>query len=102
MQKWADYCITGVKYHPRRTAINEVLLWDDTGAGINNARHVTRQAVVDALDRGATCVTAFMGTDGRYYRGEDVRVVNTPFGRFIRTDRNNILADNLDRLPEYP
>lgn len=101
MDKWADYCITGVKYHPRRTAINEVLVWDDMGPNLANARYVPRQAVVDALDGGATCVTAFVGTDGKYYRGQDVRVLNTTHGRFIRTDRDHILTDNLNRLPEY-
>lgn len=101
MEKWADYCITGVKYHPRRSAINEVLVWDDTGLSLSNARKVSRQAVVDALGRGATCVTAFVGADGKYYRGQDVRVLNTVYGQFIRTDRDRILADNLNKLPEY-
>lgn len=68
---------------------------------MSNPRRVVRQTVVDALDRGATCVTAFVGSDGTFHRGEDVRVVNTPTGRFIRTDRDRILADNLDNLPEY-
>ena len=100
-QKWADFCITGVKYHPPRTPITEVLVWDDTGPSLSNPRYVSRQAVVDALSRGATCVTAFVGSDGRYYRGEDVRVVVTPHGRFIRTDRDHTLVDNLNNLPEY-
>jgi hypothetical protein len=88
-RKWADYAIT------------EVEIRNDNGAGLGAPRRVTRQAIVDALDRGETCVTAFRTADGNFHRGEDVRVVNTTHGRFIRTDRDNILADNLNKLPEY-
>jgi hypothetical protein len=99
--KWADFTITAVKYHPRRTAIAEVEIRSDNGAQLGAPQRASRQAVIDVIDRGQTCVTAFRTADGKFHRGEDVRVVNTPHGRFIRTDRDGILADNLNNLPEY-
>jgi Protein of unknown function (DUF3892) len=99
--KWADYAITAVKYHPFRTAITEVEIRNDNGTSLGPSRRVTRQAVVDALGRGESAVTAFLGQDGSFHRGENVRVLNTTHGRFLRTDRDHILADNLNNLPEY-
>jgi hypothetical protein len=101
MEKWADFCITGVRYHPPRTAIREVEIRDDNGSGLSAPRRVTREAVVDAIDRGSTFVTAYRGPTGQFQRGEDVRVVDLPPGRYIRTDRNRVQRDNLDNLPEY-
>jgi len=99
--KWANFVITAVKYHPRRTAITEVEIRADNGAHLGPPQRATRQSVIDAIDRGQTFVTAYRQPDGNFRRGEDVRVVNTPHGRFIRTDRDNILADNISKLPEY-
>ena len=36
----------------------------------------------------------------RYSRRADVRVVNGPTGKYLRTDPNSSCSDNLDNLPD--
>lgn len=36
----------------------------------------------------------------RYGRQADVRVVNGPTGKYLRTDPNSSCSDNLDNLPD--
>lgn len=101
MAKWADFVIAKVKYNRDHTQIVEVETRSDTGESISNdARRVSRPDVVAAILRGTTFVTAYM-RDGKWQKGEDVRVVTIHGERFIRTDSNSGRADNLGNLPEY-
>ena len=101
MAKWADFVISKVKYNRDHTHIVEVEVRTDTGESISNdPRRIVRQEVVSAILRGATFVTAYV-RDGKWQRGEDVRVVTIHGERYIRTDNNSIRADNLGALPEY-
>jgi hypothetical protein len=68
--------------------------WGDT------PQRVARQDVVSAILRGTTFVTAYL-RDGKWKKGEDVRVVTVHGVRLIRTDNNSTKADNLGALPEY-
>jgi hypothetical protein len=101
MAKWADFVVTKVKYNRDHTQIVEVEVRTDTGESIaNDPRRTVRQEVVSAILRGTTFVTAYL-RDGKWQKGEDVRVVTIHGERFIRTDSNSVKADNLGALPEY-
>jgi hypothetical protein len=100
MAKWADFVITRVKYDATHSRIVEVEMRPDTGDAIGEARRESRQAVVNAILRGVTFVTAYR-RDNTWHRGEDVRVIAIHGERFLRTDNNSIKADNLGSLPEY-
>lgn len=101
MMKWADFVITMVKYNRDHTQIAEVEVRADRGESISNdPKRTSRQDVVSAILRGTTFVTAYL-RDGKWRRGEDVRVVMVQGVRHIRTDNNSIKADNLGALPEY-
>jgi len=39
--------------------------------------------------------------EGKYVRGEDVRVVEIDGAKYIRTDANKAKADNLGTLPRF-
>lgn len=67
---------------------------------IGEVRRMSRQDVVLSILRGTTFVTAYL-RDGRWHKGEDVRVVTINGERYIRTDNNSVKADNLGNLPEY-
>lgn len=101
MAKWADFVITKVKYNQDRTHIVEVEVQTDTGEAISNdPRRMARHEVVAAILQNTTFVTAYL-RDGKWQKGEDVRVVTIHGERFIRTDSNSVKADNLGELPEY-
>jgi hypothetical protein len=101
MAKWADFVITKVRYNREHTQIVEVEVRVDSGETISGeARRMLRQDVVTAIRGGTTFSTAYL-RDGKWQKGEDVRVVTINGDRFIRTDNNSITADNLGSLPEY-
>lgn len=101
MTKWADFVVSKVKYNHDHTQIAEVEVRADTGESISSdPRRTSRQDVVSAILRGTTFVTAYL-RDGKWRKGEDVRVVTIQGVRHIRTDTNSIKADNLGALPEY-
>lgn len=101
MTKWADFVIPKVKYNRDHTQIVEVETRADSGDAISaSPQRVLRQEVVSAILRGTTFVTAYL-RDGKWQKGEEVRVVTIHGERFIRTDSNSTKADNLGSLPEY-
>lgn len=101
MEKWADFVTTRVKYNRDHTQIVEVEVRRDMGDSISSEpRRVFRQDVVSAIRQGTTFVTSYL-RDGRWQKGEDVRIVPIQGERFIRTDSNSVRADNLGALPEY-
>jgi hypothetical protein len=101
MAKWADFVITKVKYNHEHTHIVEVETRADTGDSISSdTRRMNREDIVSARLRSITFVTTFL-REGKWQKGEDVRVVTVHGERFIRTDNNSVNADNLGSLPEY-
>ncbi len=100
MAKWADYLIVRVKYNHEHTHLVEVEVHQDLGDSTGAAQKVSRQDVVLAIQRGTTFVTAYT-RDGKWQKGEDVRIVTINSERYIRTDNNSVRADNLGNLPEY-
>lgn len=100
MTKWADYGICRVKYNRERTAIVEVEARVDNGSSIGEPQRFARQSVVQAVERGTTFVTIYT-REGKWQRGEDVRVFQIGMEKYLRTDRNAVRGDNLGSLPEY-
>lgn len=90
--------ITGVKYNAAETQIVAVEVRADQGGTMGLPTRATRGDVIAAIDRGTSYVTAYE-RQGRWIRGEDVRIVSIGHERFLRTDRNAVRADNLGNLP---
>jgi hypothetical protein len=101
MSKWADFVITKVKYNIDHSHIVGAEIRADTGEAISSDyRRVLRQEVISLMLGGRSFVTAYM-QDGKWRKGEDVRVVTIHGESFIRTDENSTKKDNLGSLPEY-
>lgn len=60
-------------------------------------KEYTKQAVIDFINNGNAVKTKYR-RNYAWKIGEDVHVVDN---RYLRTDSNNIKADNLENLPEY-
>lgn len=95
---WADYLITGVRYSADRSHITDLEIRPAGGATIGAPEERTRAAVVRMLESGSTFATARM--HGRWVRGADVSVVTIGRDKYLRTNRNQVAADNLGELPE--
>lgn len=101
MAKWADYCISAVRYNVERTHIVKVKVHADTGDSIGNATDWARSDVVSAIESGKTFVTITRTSDEKWSKGEDVRPVTINGVKYIRTDANSKASDNLGNLPEF-
>ncbi len=100
MAKWADYCISKVHYNDKHTHIVTVRAMPDKGEELGSEVEFKREDVVSKLGQGITFVTVTLN-DGKYKKGEDVRIVTINGTKYIRTDQNQKESDNLGALPEY-
>lgn len=101
MAKWADYCISAVRYDAAHTHIVKVRVHVDSGESIGAATEETRSTVVSLIERGRTFVTIVLSSDGKWRKGEDVHIVTVNGVKYLRTDANSRAADNLGNLPEF-
>lgn len=99
--KWADYCISEVRYNAEHTHIVKVKIHVDNGETIGSPNESQRSEVVNAIQNGKTFVTIIRGTDSKWKKGEDVRIVTVNGTKYIRTDANSKASDNLGNLPEF-
>ena len=58
----------------------------------------TKREMIDFINQHPNCTKTKYNRYGRWVEGEDVRVVDNAY---LRTDANNIKADNLGSLPRY-
>ncbi|MEO8608316.1 MAG: DUF3892 domain-containing protein [Chloroflexota bacterium] len=68
----------------------------------NNMTHLgwySRQAIINHINSGQTYMTISIG-NGIWNMGAEIHVVHGNTGDYLRTDRNQIAADNLDSLAE--
>ena len=101
MAKWADYCISAVRYDDEKTHIVRVRVHVDNGDTIADAKEWTRQSVVSSLEDGKSFVTITKSSDGKWKKGEDVHIIEVKGKKYIRTDANKRESDNLGKLPEF-
>jgi hypothetical protein len=101
MAKWADWLISAVRYDDDHSRIVKVRAHLDKGDTVGSAQEQTRAEVVRSVEGGQTYCTIVKGTDGKWKRGEDVRVITIDGEKFIRTDANRTKKDNLGNLPEF-
>jgi hypothetical protein len=101
MAKWADYCISAVRYNDEHTHIVKVKACEDKGETLGDTTEWARIDVVNAIDRGKSFVTIYKSNDSKYKKGEDVRIITVNNVKYIRTDANQKAADNLGNLPEF-
>ncbi|MFA5835899.1 MAG: DUF3892 domain-containing protein [Bellilinea sp.] len=100
MAKWADYCISRVRYNEEHSHIVKLEAMPDNGEKLGNKVEFTREDVVAKIDSGITFITV-TDKDGKWTKGEDVRIVRINDVKYIRTDQNQKESDNLGSLPEY-
>ena len=101
MAKWADYCISAVRYNPEHTHIVKARVYPDLGDKLGTSTEMARNDVVNAIERGNSFVTIYKNPDSNWKKGEDVRIIIVVGLKYLRTDANSKAADNLGNLPEF-
>jgi len=101
MEKWADYCISAVRYDNKKTHIDKVEVREDLGDKVGAPEEWSREKVVSALENGDEFVTIFKNNKGNYDKGQKVEIIKVNTKKYIRTNRNKVASDNLENLPTF-
>lgn len=101
MNKWADYCISAIRYDINKNRIIKTKIHKDNSDSIGNEEEWTRTQVISAIEDGKTFVTITRNNNNSWIKGQDVHVITVNNNKYIRTDKNSKEADNLENLPEF-
>lgn len=101
MAKWADYCISAVRYNQEKTHIVKVIAHEDSGGSLGAGNEMARISVVAKIEGGKSFVTIYKNSDGKWTKGKEVQIIKVDGEKFIRTDANHKKCDNLENLPEF-
>lgn len=99
VEKWADFLISTVRYDADHTHIDKVRVHKDLGDNIGDAYEENRATVVSNLKNDKTYYTILKKE--KWAKGAPVEILNVKGKEFIRTDKNQVEADNLGELPEF-
>lgn len=100
MSKWADYCISAVQYNDARTHINKVQTTTCNSDSFTIIVEESRKTVISNINTGKTYITVF-NKDGKWEKGQPVKVFELNRAEYIKTVDNEKEADNLENLPEF-
>ena len=99
MAKWADYCISTVKYSDDKTHIEKVRVHEDKGDKLESDKIWSRNHVISKIENSYTFITVYKRNE-KWNKGEKVHVVVADDEKYLRTDKNETKKDNLGSLPE--
>lgn len=99
--KWADYLISAVRYNAAGTHIDQVEVRTDNGDSVGAPSSWARADVVKSLEGASTFVTITKGSNDKWQRGAEVRIIEVNSTKYIRTDADATPEDNLESLPTF-
>jgi len=97
----SNYLISAVCYNAERSKITHLRVHNDLGDKIGPSFVQTRDQVIRSIEGYNIYCTIFQRQDGYWEKGANVNVVQTVYGKYLRTDKNNTPKDNLGNLPEF-
>jgi hypothetical protein len=101
MDKWADYCISHVRYNHPKTHIEQVKVREDLGNSLGKPSTWKRKDVLDSLENHETFCTITLGTDDKWNHGDKVEIVTINGINYIKTSKDSAEKDNLGKLPIF-
>lgn len=100
--KWADYCISAVKYNNSHTHIDKVKAYmDNWGDTFVNLNEYNRVQIISMIKNWKTFVTTIKDSDGKWKKWQPVFIIVINNIEYIKTVANNKEVDNLEDLPEF-
>lgn len=94
----ADYAISHVRRDPQTRSITTLYVWTMVRNTMTNPQTMSRASVINLINQGYTVYTVYSDGHGGWQWGARVRVYRN---YYLRTDDNQIEADNLGNLPEF-
>ena len=103
MIKWADYGISHIDMDKDNKHIKTVRIHVHPKPEYVDIKHydLSRDFVIKRWDENYSIVT-IRQIGSTWINGDEVHVIDTRTGRFIRTDGNQTTTDNLENLPPIP
>ena len=101
MDKWADYCISHVRYNDFKTHIVQVKVHPDLGDSLGVPGTWERADVLDSLRNEESFCTIIKGTDNKWNHGAKVEIFTLNGTDYIKTVKDSIEKDNLGKLPTF-
>ena len=99
--QWADNVIVAVRYSQDPKHIDCVRVRQYNGASLSAPFVWTKDQVVSKIEDGHKTFCTAYEWDGPLHRGADVEVISVNSVKYIRTDKDQIAADNLGQLPKF-
>ncbi len=102
MEKWADYLVSAVRYsNSDRKYISQLRVHKDEGESVGADFELYKNDVVSKINEGYSFVTIIKNSDKKWAKGQKIIVFSRNGINYLRTDANNIEADNLGELPHF-
>jgi len=74
MTKWADYAIIVVQFKREKRHIEKIKIREDNGDNLVNEQIVSRENIINALEKGIKFVTAY-NKQNQWTKGDYVGVI---------------------------
>lgn len=100
MNKWADFCVSRVRYRKDRT-IDLLEVRTNTPVSLGDPKEMVREAAIRLMEDGTSFVTITQKGKNSWEKGSTIRIINIGGRKFLRIDRNPADSDNIGSLPEF-
>lgn len=100
MNRWADFCVSRVRYRKDRS-IDLLEVRSDTTSDLGDPKEMVREAAIRLMEDGVRFITVTRKGRGSWEKGSTIRIVNVGGRKFLRIDRNPADSDNVGSLPEF-
>lgn len=101
MSKWANYGISAVKFDTSRNLVEKVVAQLDLETIFGTPSEFSRGEIVAAVKKDFSFITIFTRDDGKWKKGQIVRLANINGREYLKTVDDRREADTMEGLPEY-
>jgi hypothetical protein len=101
MVKWADYCISHVRYDSSKKHIEQVKVHQDLGDSLGVPSTWVRDDVLDSLRNNESFCTITMDINNKWLQGAEVEIVTINGRDYIKSLKDSTATDNLGKLPTF-
>ena len=96
MEKWADYCISAVRYDENYLHAAKLRVHADKGSSLGKEETWSRDKIIAKMDEGSNFTVVRNGHNGDWEKGPDIKIITVDEKRFLRTDEEIKKADYIE------
>lgn len=98
--RYADFGIEKVRKGNNGNITSLLLHRLETDNSMQRLGWYSKTDVINSIEKDNRTYMTITIENGTWYKGSDVHVVTTIWGKYLRTDQNSTSEDNLGNLPE--